>query len=118
MTDQDPGPERRIARVIRRRIDAGARTIAARRLSGGASQDTWLIETEDARYVLRRAPEAVSAPNPFAVGSGAEVQVSALLPAGTTLKARNPPNHPDLGNPCCEAATLRVRVCRCCNSRV
>jgi len=55
--------ESRLQRVLRRIYNDGADLLSAERLSGGASQETWLIrlegETAPPDLILRRAPEGM-----------------------------------------------------------
>ncbi len=50
--------EERIAAFFNAQIST--EPVQARQLSGGASQETWMIEQGDQKYILRRPPGGVS----------------------------------------------------------
>lgn len=63
----------RISAMIRANLADPPGELHLRRLSGGTSQETSVIEAGDETYVLRRAPDAVPEAHPFAVGLPVEV---------------------------------------------
>lgn len=67
--------EARITAMVRTKLADPPGDLRLRRLSGGASQETWVIEAGEETFVLRRAPDAVPEVNPFAVGLPVEVGV-------------------------------------------